>query len=109
MGVKVTVNMDGVPKKLDSICHDQALGQYIADQGMKFMNERYVPYRDGGLTGSGVATPFKITWNAPYAHRHWSGYGDNNRTKPGTISHWEEPKSVAEYIAKEATKYLKRS
>lgn len=108
MAIKVTVKMDGVGKKLDAICKNQALGQYMADRGREFMNERYVPRLQGVLRGSAVSRPFKITWNTPYAHRQWEGKGITNRTTPGTISHWEEPKAVAEYIAQEATKYLKR-
>lgn len=105
--LEIHIDMSGVPKKLDKISNDKKLGQYIATQGMKFMNEHFVPYREGGLTGSAVARPFKITWNTPYAHRHWSGFGDSNRTKPGTISHWEQPKVVEEYIASEAQNYLR--
>lgn len=105
--LEIHIDMSGVPKKLDKISNDKGLGQYIATQGMKFMNENFVPYRDGGLRDSAVAKPFKITWNAPYAHRHWSGFGDGNRTTPGTISHWEQPKVVEEYIANEAQNYLR--
>lgn len=108
MAIKVTVDMSGVEKKLDKIASDDALGLYMAQQGMKFMNERYVPKRDGALRASAKAEPWAITWNTPYAYRHWSGYGDTNRTTPGTQSHWEQPASVAEYIAKQATNYLKR-
>lgn len=107
--LKIEIDMSGVGKKLDKISHDKGLGQYIATQGMKFMNEHFVPKREGALRRSAVAKPFEITWNTPYAHRHWSGYGDNNRTTPGTISHWEEPKVVAEYIANEAERYLGRN
>lgn len=102
----VHIDMSKVPGKLDKISNDKGLGMYIAYQGMKFMNEHFVPRRDGILRKSALAQPFKITWTAPYAHRHWSGFGDSNRTTPGTISHWEKPKVVEEYIAKEATNYL---
>lgn len=107
----VHVDMSKVPGKLDKISNDKKLGQYIATQGMKFMNDNFVPYRDGALRKSAVATPFKITWNTPYAHRHWSGFGDDNRTTEGTVSHWETPKQrpkvVRDYIASEAQDYLR--
>lgn len=99
--------MSGVGRKLDKICRDRRVGQVAANEGMKIMNEHYVPKRDGFLRGSAIATPFHVKWRTPYAHRHWSGYGDGNRTTPGTRSHWEEPKRVKEHIAKAVTSFLK--
>lgn len=107
MGVKVTVDMSGAGKKLDKLAKNDALGQYLAMQGMKYMNDHFVPKLSGALRGSAVARPFKIIWGAPYAHKQWTGDGISKRSTPGTISHWEEPKVVSEYIAREATNWAR--
>lgn len=108
MSIKVTVDMSGVSAKIQRICDNSQLQQVMATAGLRYMNQHYVPFLDGALRKSGVASPGKITWSAPYAHRHWSGYGDSNRNTPGTRSHWEQPKDVKEFIARSAQDWLRR-
>lgn len=108
MGITVKADMSGVAKKIDQICHNQQLGQAVANDGLKYMNGHYVPMLDGALRKSGIAKPFVITWDTPYAHRHWEGYGDGKRNTPGTRSHWDQPKDVREHMAKAASDWLKR-
>lgn len=108
MSIKVTVDLSGVPKKINAICENRSLGQDMATAGLKYMNDHYVPYLDGGLRGSGVATPFKITWDTPYARRHYNGFGDGHRNTPNTRSKWDKPKDVKDFIAKSAQDWLRR-
>lgn len=104
--ISVKVDMSGVASKMRNICKNKQLGQELAQRGADYMNAHYVPKRSGTLRRSYIAKPFSITWNTPYAYRHWSGYGDGNRTTPGTTSHWEQPKSVKEHLVKVAQDWM---
>lgn len=104
--INVKVDMSGVASKIRKICTNKQLGMVMAEAGAEIMNNKYVPKRSTALRLSYVVKPFNITWNTPYAHRHWSGFGDGNRTTPGTRSHWEQPKDVAEFIEKRAQDWL---
>lgn len=110
MTIKVTVDMSGVPKKINAICDNKSLGQAMANAGLAVMNDKYVPYLEGGIFRSGDAEPFKITWDTPYAKRHFNGYGDGNRSRevhPLATSHWNKPKDVKEKITQAANDWLK--
>lgn len=110
MSINVTVDMSGVPAKIEKISKNQQLGQAMADAGLKVMNTKYVPFLEGGIFRSGQAAPFKVTWNTPYAKRHFNGYGDANRTRdthPLATSHWDQPKDVKQQIAQAAQRWLK--
>lgn len=109
--ISVKVDMSGVASKIRKICTNKQLGQELATQGAKYMNEYYVPERGGELHRSVIPRPFSITWNTPYARRHYNGFGDGNRTKEGTTSHWDKPpkkpNDVKDYLAKVATDWMK--
>lgn len=110
--IKVKVDMSGVASKIRKICTNKQLGQELASRGKDYMNAHYVPKRSGELRDSVIVKPFKITWTAPYARRHYYGYGDSNRTTEGTTSHWDapprKPNDVRDYLAKVAQDWMKR-
>lgn len=110
--IKVKVDMSGVASKIRKICTNKQLGQELASRGMDYMNAHYVPKRAGKLRESAIPTPFKITWNKPYARRHYYGFGNDNRTTKGTTSYWDKPpdkpNDVRDYLAKVAQDWMKR-
>ena len=68
-------------------------GQFNMAQRMHAtMNENFVPMCEGDLRShSNVAPDGKtITWNSPYARRHYYASGGWNYTTPGTGPKWDE-------------------
>lgn len=91
-----------------------ALGQFVANRALEYM-EPYVPYRSGDLNKSAVATPFKVSYLEPYAHRVWEGVGMRIRSgdkaeHPLATSHWESAAAAAHggELAEDVSEYLSR-
>ena len=89
---KVTVDMSGVPTKMRRLKSNAAFGTFAASEMMRLM-DKYVPFRSGALSSSASASPFKVTYSAPYAGYVYEGRGMtfSKQGHPLARSHWEEP------------------
>lgn len=86
--VSVTINLDGVRKKLSEASVQR--GKYaLANQALADMNQ-FVPKDDNILrqTGHVSADATEVLWNTPYASRMFWFYM-YNYTTPGTGPRWD--------------------
>lgn len=73
MNVNMTVNIDTA-----RILRERGLGgskeatRFLASE-VERLCKPYVPFEDGGLTGSEVAGDDSVVYNAPYAHYQYHG------------------------------------
>jgi hypothetical protein len=106
----VTVDVTGVTSGagagIKRIISNSAFRKYAANACAKAM-QQYVPKRSGNLRESAVAGDLEVTYNMPYAARHFYGFGDGNRTTPGTMSHWNQGATVASETAQSIQQYIK--
>lgn len=111
MGIKVKVNMDGVPKKIKSISTNKALGLFLANTAAAGMN-KYVPMRTGALSDFTVIKPFKVSYGVPYAKYVYYGYGMkfSKDKHPNATAEWDKAYKIADgqKLADSATQFLKR-
>ena len=109
--MKITLQLGGVPKKINKIAHNEKVGIFLATTCARYMDQ-YVPYRKGALAGS-VKTdvPFEVSYNTPYARRIFYGegitiHGDEH---PDATKKWHENlEPHKKQIASETTNYIKR-
>ena len=90
-GVSVKIDLEGVRNKLSPQAQDR--GQHnMANRMLATMNENFVPERDGNLRKfSHVdAGNDSITWEMPYARKHYYTNFSPNYTTPGTGPKWDE-------------------
>lgn len=116
MAVRIKVDMSGVTKKISDLKKNSVFGIFVANEAMSGM-EDYVPFRDGVLVDSAKASPFKVTYTAPYARYIWNGVSKSgaklNISKEmhdKATSHWEEHYALAhgDELARAAKKYAER-
>lgn len=108
---KITVNMGGIGKKLDSICKNRELGIFLATEAHKGM-DKYVPKRTGALALSASIKPFHVIYNAPYAKYVYNGEGKKFITEknPLATAKWDDAYAKANIgkLSKEATRFIKK-
>lgn len=109
--ITVKVDMSGVQSKLDKIASDKKLGLFLAQEAASGM-DKFVPMRTGALAGSAKPSPFKVTYNKPYARRMFYGQGMRlTRDKhPLATPRWDRAFIMtggADKLGKAATNYLK--
>lgn len=111
MGMKVKVDISGIPKKVDRICRHNGLGIYAAETFARLMVP-YVPMDTGTLSQSYTTEPRKVIYNQPYAHRLYEGEGFNfsKEKHPLATAHWDEAAKAAKgkQFADELAKYIRR-
>lgn len=69
---KVIVKLEGVPSKLGNICNDNRVGLFLAQTWANYF-DKYIPKKTMTLSSNYTTTPFKVTYNSPYAHYQWEG------------------------------------
>ena len=91
MSVKVTVELDGVKRKLSQ--ENFKRGQYaLANQAMSDMNQ-FVPRKEGTLRTTAHVVDCSVVYQTPYAKAQF--YGSNgkatfrNYSTPGTGKRWD--------------------
>ncbi len=91
MSVKVTVELDGVKRKLSQ--ENFKRGQYaLANQAMSDMNQ-FVPRKEGVLRTTAHVVDGSIVYQTPYAKSQF--YGSNGKatfskySTPGTGKRWD--------------------
>lgn len=88
MSFTVDINCAEIKRELGS----DDVGQFLANRAVEYMDP-FVPYRDGHLAKSAVASPFLVEYMQPYAHRVWEAQGITIHTDGGhpmATKHWEE-------------------
>lgn len=109
MGITIKVDLSGANKKVSGANVKKA--EYaIANQAMLDM-EQFVPYRDGGLRGSGHVSGNKIIYDTVYARAQFYGSAYNKYrsftfskyTTAGTGKRWDL-KATAMYGSRWAEK-----
>lgn len=107
----VTLDFDGIPRKVDGIKSDEGLGLFMATEAMRGMSP-YVPFRNGYLDASAEAEPFAVTYGMPYAGRVYRGTSlrfSKERHSLATAE-WDRAYMAAhgQELARAATAYLGR-
>lgn len=90
----VKVDMSEPVRDLRKLAKDNTLGIFAATEAMRLMDP-YVPYRDGYLSGSAVAEPWKVRYVAPYAAYVYAGrrMRFSKEKHPLATSYWDRPLS----------------
>lgn len=109
--ITVKVDMSGVQSKLSKIASDKKLGLVLAQEAADGMR-KFVPRRTGALMTSAKLSPFKVTYNTPYARRMFYGQGlrFSKDKHPLARARWDKAfieTGGAEKLGKAATNYLK--
>lgn len=81
---KVTIKIFNPQQSIDRICNDERVGLFLANTWIKYF-AKYTPMQSGTLRESVTPEPFKVTYNAPYAHYQWGG---KLYVSPSTGSAW---------------------
>ena len=93
-GIKVTVVLDGLVRKLERAQERQAAYAKRA----KFLMDKYTPLDTGALRGSAdVSSRFEhgqIVYTMPYSAKHY--YVPMRHTQPGTTDHWDRAMLAAD-------------
>ena len=107
----VTLDLDGVPRKVDKIKSDEELGLFLATEAMRGMSP-YVPFRNGYLDASAKAEPFAVTYSTSYAGRVYHGTSLRFSTERHALAtaEWGEVYATAhgQELARAATEFLGR-
>lgn len=107
----VTLDLDGILRKVDRIKSDEGLGLFMATEAMKGMSP-YVPFRNGYLDASAEAEPFAVTYSMSYAGRVYHGTSLNFSKERHALATAEWGMAYAEAhgqeLARAATAYLGR-
>nr|UVX51788.1 MAG: Minor capsid protein [Bacteriophage sp.] len=107
----VTLDLDGVPRKVDRIKTDEDLGLFLATEAMRGMSP-YVPFRNGYLDASAKAEPFAVTYNTSYAGRiyHGTSLTFSRERHALATAEWDMAYAAAhgQELARAATAYLGR-
>lgn len=114
MGISIKINVKSetanVASKIQKIASNKALGTFLASEAAKGM-DKYVPKRTGYLAGSESTSPFKVTYNAPYAVYVYNGRGMNfaQDKHPNATAKWDRAYAIADgsKLGKAGTKFLK--
>ena len=113
MGISIKINVKSetanVASKIKKIASNKALGTFLANEAAKGM-DKYVPMRTGALAGSESTSPFKVTYNAPYAVYVYNGRGTFSTDKhPNATAKWDRAYAIADgsKLGKSGTKFLK--
>ena len=111
--VKATVkaNMSGVSPKTSKISQDSGLGSILASEAAKGM-DKFVPMRTGALAASVQASPFKVTYNTPYAKYAYRGKKKRFSTDkhPNATAFWDRAYVAAggaKQLGEIGTKYVR--
>lgn len=87
METKVTVNLDPVQKiLLKRKLNKNGQAQLFFTSEIARLSEPYVPFLGGDLKNKKTISKNKITYNMPYARRHYfenTGYGKEGNSKGG--------------------------
>lgn len=107
----VTLDLDGIPRKVDRIKSDEDLGLFVATEAMRGMSP-YVPFRNGYIDASAKAEPFAVTYSTPYVGRIYRGTSlkfSKERHSLATAE-WDRAYAAAhgQELARAATAYLRR-
>lgn len=111
VSAKVKANTSGIASKVKRIAKDDGLGNVLASTANDGM-AKFVPKRSGALVGSGQASPFKVTYNTPYARRMYYGEGFNfsKDRNPLAQARWDRGYMQAggiDELVKTGTNYLR--
>lgn len=109
--VKVTLDIDGISRKVDRIKSDEGLGLFMATEAMRGMSP-YVPFRNGYLDASAKAEPFAVTYSTSYARRiyHGTSLKFSKERHALATAEWDRAYEAAhgQELARAATAYLRR-
>lgn len=103
------VNMGRVGAKVKRISTNRKLGQFLASEAQRGM-DKYVPYRTSALSKSANVSPFKVTYNTPYARKVF--YGEHLRFSkdqhPLAQARWDRAYAEAfgKQLGEAATRFL---
>lgn len=90
MGYKA--DMSGVKAKINKICTNTQLGQFLASTAAEGMDQ-YVPFDTGALSWSASvdSSGWAVSYNVPYAAYVYYGYGMKFNTEhhPNATSEWD--------------------
>lgn len=107
---KPKVKMTAVSSKVKKIAGNKALGTFLAETAAEGM-DRFVPMRTGALAGSVTTSPFKVTYNAPYAVYVYNGRSIRltRDRHPLATPHWDRAYAIADgqKLGKSATNFVK--
>lgn len=107
---KPKVSITGAASKLRKIATNKAFGSFLAEEAADGM-DKYVPMRTGALAESVTTSPFKVTYNAPYAVYVFNGRSIRlTRDKhPLATPQWHRAYEIIDgnKLAKAGTDYLK--
>lgn len=67
-----TVVIFNANRTASRFCEDDRVGLFLATTWAKYF-AKYTPMQTGTLRDSFSVEPFKVTYNAPYAHYQWTG------------------------------------
>lgn len=131
---RVTIKIFDSSKTANRICKNDSVGLFLANTWIKYF-AKYTPMQTGTLRESVTPEPFKVTYNAPYAHYQWQGElyvspttgsswakaGEikvptgipleySKEQNPLATDHWEVPAEQAfkESVARQVTEYIRR-
>ena len=106
----VSVDVSGVPSRVDAIKSDTEFGTFLASEALKGMSP-YVPFRNGYLDASATAEPFAVTYSTEYVGYVYNGTALNfsHEHHPLACARWDEPYAAAhlQELCKAGTEYLK--
>lgn len=109
--MKITVQLNNVPRKIKSICSNRKVGLFLATTCDKHMNP-YVPMDTGTLSQDTTDEPFKVTYNQPYAKAMFYGthLNFNKEKHPLATAQWHKAMEAAKkgQIAREVTEFIRR-
>lgn len=90
---------------------NKELGQYAAEAWQKRV-EPYIPYRTGRLCKDVTISPYKITYNAPYAGKVYNDLKTNfNKEKhPLATARWNEVAApvIMQYFIQDLQEFVDR-
>lgn len=108
---KVTLDLDGISRKVDRIKSDEGLGLFMATEAMRGMSP-YVPFRNGYLDASAKAEPFAVMYSTSYAGRiyHGTSLKFSKERHALATAEWDRAYAAAhgQELARAATAYLRR-
>ena len=130
----VIIKIFNPAKTANRICKDDRVGLFLANTWIRYFS-KYVPMQEGTLRDSVTPEPFKVTYNAPYAHYQWQGElyvspttgsswakaGEikipagksleySKEQNPLAASHWEQPayEAFKGTVARQVAEYIRR-
>lgn len=111
VSAKVKANTSGIASKVRHIAKDDGLGNVLASTAAAGM-DKFVPKRSGALAGSAKPSPFKVSYNTPYARRMYYGDGFNfsKDKNPLARARWDEGYAQAggiDELVRTGTNYLR--